>query len=73
MITELSKMSNSKWKVFGAGRSVDKAAVGASELVNLSRVNVERTWIQKHRRIDNVVGAKAWTLTERMVGARSTG
>ena len=61
---KLATTPGSKWTV---GRiEAAPAAVGA-ETVQLTGVDVVRRFLQTHRRIYNVTGSRAWTLTERLV------
>ena len=75
-LTALSQLPKSTWKVrcLDGGVANTVAAVGAKvnddkghEIVKLNGpfkgVDVVRCWMQKHRRVHNVLGSKAWTLT----------
>ena len=75
-LTALSQLPKSRWKVrcLDGGVANTVAAVGAKanddkghEIVKLNGpfkgVDVVRCWMQKHRRVHNVLGSKAWTLT----------
>lgn len=61
----LSKLPKSKWKV----RSSPVSAIGDTEGANVALrasdgVDVLRSWIAAHRRIVNVSGPKAWSMTQ---------
>ena len=59
----ISEIEDTKWEVRLSDGGVANANDKGYEFVNLHGVDVVRSWIQKHRRIDNVLGSKAWTLT----------
>ena len=67
VIGELCAMAKSNWILPGAGVAKGRVGSGkgssAHKLVQVMGVDVVRTWIQEHRRIDNRVGSKAWSLT----------
>ena len=72
-LTALSKLPGSNWKVAEVGAQHSgrwRADVKGHEFLKLdgvAGVDVVRSWIQKHRQIHNVLGSRAWTLTERIV------
>ena len=72
VIGELCAMAKSNWLLRGPG--VAKGRVGSGkgssahklvqhQFVQVTGVDVVRTWIQEHRRIENRAGSKAWSLT----------
>ena len=71
-LNKLSSVPNSKWTVVRADAAVGApppAAVGATlvQLSSASGIDVLRRFLQKNRRIYNVTGSRAWTMTERMM------
>ena len=63
------KLPRSKWKFRSAsavGESSSAAADRGYEIVQLTGVDVVRSWVQKTRRIHNVMGSKAWSLDQPM-------
>lgn len=65
-LKHLSRIPQSTWTVVRAGAAPPPAAVGA-EVVQLIGTDVVRAFLQNNRRICNVTGSRAWTLTERMM------
>jgi len=66
-LTELSKIPGSKWKVRSSAVGEAKESDKGHEIVKLTGVDVVRSWIQKSRRIHNVSGSRARTLTEHIL------
>jgi len=71
-LKHLSRIPKSKWTVVRADAAPPPAAVGAeaavgANVVQLTGIDVVRRFLQNNRRIYNVTGSRAWTLTERMM------
>ena len=65
-IVSLSELPNSKWKVSRKSAVGDSIVASGGLCVKLSGVDVVRSWILEHRQICNVLGSKAWSLTQPM-------
>ena len=66
-LTSFSKEDGSTWKVLQYLHPQEKDKVATPkgyEILDLTEVDVLRLWVQKHRRIQNLLGMKAWSLTQ---------
>ena len=70
-LQKLAGILGSKWTVglFDAARPAvgDPAAVGAANVVQVTGEDDVRRFLCTHRRVYNVTGSRAWTLSERIV------
>ena len=65
-IVSLSALPNSKWKVRQESAVGDSIVASGCLCVKLSGFDVVRSLVLEHRRICNVLGSKAWSLTQPM-------
>ena len=64
MLTSLSNIPQSKWTVRNPNDKHKVEAAKSGDIVDVTEVSVSRLWVQQHRRVQNVVDKKAWSLTE---------
>ena len=64
LLTSLSKLENSTWKVRRSTASCEASGKEKGyEIVKVTNVDELRLWVQQHRRIYNALGKKSWSLT----------
>ena len=66
-LTSFSKADGGTWKVLQYLHPQEKDRVATPkgyEILDLTEADVLTLWVQKHRRIQNLLGKKAWSLTQ---------